>query len=91
MLSREHMEHFHSLPPDLKALLNRMLYIDQARRPTIHEVAAFPWITEAVPAPADPATAEAMAMARAAEAAIQQEEGASEDAAAMARAAEAAR
>ena len=47
---------FHSLPPDLKALLNRMLYIDQARRPTIHEVAAFPWITEAVPAPADPAT-----------------------------------
>ena len=47
---------FHTLPPSLKALLNRMLYIDQARRPTIHEVAAFPWITGAVPAPADPAT-----------------------------------
>ena len=46
----------HTLPPDLKALLNGMLSVDQARRPTIHEVAAFPWITEAVPAPADPAT-----------------------------------
>ena len=46
----------HTLPPDLKALLSGMLSVDQARRPTIHEVAAFPWITEAVPAPADPAT-----------------------------------
>ena len=47
---------FHTLPPYLKTLLNGMLYLDQARRPTIHEVAAFPWITGAVPAPADPAT-----------------------------------
>ena len=44
------------VPPELQALLNGMLSVDQARRPTIHEVAAFPWITGAVPAPADPAT-----------------------------------
>ena len=48
---------FIALPHYLKTLLNSMLYIDQARRPTIHEVAASTWITGAVPAPTVPAPA----------------------------------